>query len=603
MRKFLRLFPYAVRQWPRLLLIASLTVLNSLAVTFQPWPLKLLVDCAFGQEPLPAFLQAFFGLFALSPTAGILILTTALGSLGLFGLQSLFDVGLTRTWAVAGQRMVHDLALDLFRHLQRLPLGFHQRHPIGDSLSRLTTDTWCVYKLTDDLLIAPAQKVLTLLSLGLVAYNLHPELATYALVTMPLMAAATIFFGDRIKRRTHLGRQAQSRLLSFVHQTLSVIPIVQTFDTQSRNRQHYHVLAADAVMLSQKATLLTSVYGLVTGFITVAGTGFIIFMGGRHVLQGTLSLGSFLVFIAYLRTLQSAAESLIRLYGSLKPLEASLERVLEILDTPRDDVPDAPDAPALPAPASGRGPHLRLENVTFGYEPGSPVLRNVTLEAKPGETVALVGPTGAGKSTLVSLLPRFHDPWEGRITIDGRDVRDVSLESLRAQIAILLQEPFLFPTTVAANIAYGRLDASRDDIVAAACAANADAFIRRLPDGYDTVIAERGASLSGGERQRLAIARALLKNAPILILDEPTSALDNETEAQVLEALERLIGGRTTFVIAHRLSTIRRADRIAVLQAGRLMEAGTHDELLAAQGLYHRLHLQQFAHLEPEALV
>jgi len=238
---------------------------------------------------------------------------------------------------------------------------------------------------------------------------------------------------------------------------------------------------------------------------------------------------------------------------------------------------------------------VRIEGVTFGYEPGRATLKGVTLEARPGETVALVGPTGAGKSTLVSLVPRFFDPWQGRVTIDGVDVRDAKLSSVRAQVALVLQEPFLLPLTVAENIAYGRPGATREQVVAAAVAARADDFIRRLPKGYDTVIGEHGATLSGGERQRLSIARALLKDAPILILDEPTSALDAGTESSLLEALEALMAGRTTFIVAHRLSTIRGADRVVVLEDGEVVETGTHEELMAARRTYHRMHTLQFA--------
>jgi ATP-binding cassette subfamily B protein/subfamily B ATP-binding cassette protein MsbA len=307
-------------------------------------------------------------------------------------------------------------------------------------------------------------------------------------------------------------------------------------------------------------------------------------------LTGALSLGSLLVFLAYLRTMQGAAQGLLGTYTRLKSAEAGADRVLEVLET-QERVREAAGARPLPAV---RG-HVRLEAVTFGYEPGRPVLHAISLEAHPGETVALVGPTGAGKSTLVSLLPRFFDPWEGQVRLDGIDLRQLPLAHLRAQIALVLQEPFLLPLSVAENIAYGRPGASPAQIAAAAAAANAASFIERLPQGYDTVIGERGATLSGGERQRLAIARALLKDAPVLILDEPTSALDAGTEALLLEALARLMAGRTTFIIAHRLSNIRDADRIVVLDQGAVVEAGTHQELLAADGLYQRLHSLQFA--------
>jgi ATP-binding cassette subfamily B protein/subfamily B ATP-binding cassette protein MsbA len=280
-------------------------------------------------------------------------------------------------------------------------------------------------------------------------------------------------------------------------------------------------------------------------------------------------------------------------------VEASVDRVFEILSHPEQEVSDRPEARPLPA-RPGRGAHVRFEGVTFGFEPGRPVLNGIDLEARAGETVALVGRTGAGKSTLVSLIARFHDVWSGRVTWDGTDLRALKVASLRAQVSLVLQDPFLFPISVAENIAYGRPGASRAQIVAAAEAANADAFIRGLPHGYDTVLGEGGRDLSGGERQRLAIARALLKDADVLILDEPTSALDAQTEAAVVEALERLMVGRTTFIIAHRLSTIRRADKIAVIEDGRVVECGPHDALVARSGLYRRLHALQVASPRPE---
>lgn len=603
MSKYRRLIPYALRQWPTLLWIGALTVVSSCLTALQPWPLKILVDHALRQAELPSSLRSALSALALTATPGVLIVAAAAASLCIFGLNILLEVGLTWGWSSAGQRMVRSLASALFHRLQRLPLQFHHRNPVGDSLSRLTTDTWCVYKMTDGVLISPIQNVITLAVLGSVAWKLHAELAAYALLTAPLMAVATLYFGKRLKHRVRLGREAQSRLLSFVHQTLSSIPVVQAFAAETRNWQRFQNLAADAVALSQRGTLLMSSYGLVTGLITTAGTAIIIYVGGRQVLAGTLTVGSFLVFLAYLRNLQGTAESLLKLYGSLKPMEASMDRVLEVLEAQPDEVREAVGATPLALAPAGKGEPVCLENVTFGYEPDRPVLQDVTLEAKPGETVALVGPTGAGKSTLVSLIPRFFDPWRGRVTIAGTDVREVSLASLRAHIAMVLQEPFLFPGTIAENIGYGRLNATREEIVAAAQAASADAFIQQLPHSYDTAIGERGATLSGGERQRLAIARAILKDAPVLILDEPTSALDAQTEAWLLEALERLMAGRTTFIIAHRLSTIRRADRIAVLHLGRIVESGTHDDLLAAHGLYHRLHSLQFGRAKEELAV
>ena len=591
------LLRYPMRHWIILMAILGLTMVASAVTVLQPLPVKILVDYALGNTAIPASLQTVLDPFNLTLTRAKLIVVAAAASLGFYALNAALDVGLNWAWSAAGQRMVYELSESLFQRLQRLSLLFHSRYTVGDFLNRLSGDTYCVYTLSSALLIAPAQHLFTLATIGFVAWQLDSVLTLLSLAVTPMMAGSALMLGARIKRLTSRNREVQSRLFSLVHQTFTAIPIVQAFAVENRNQQQFRQLTANAVTLAQRDVLLRNTYNLANGFVTTIGTAVVLYVGGQRVLLGTTTIGSLLVFLAYLQSLQNAFGGLFAIYGKLKSLEANMERVLEVLDA-KEGVQDTPGAKVL-LPDRVQG-HIRLEQVSFGYNPNYPVLQEVTLEARPGETVALVGATGAGKSTLASLIPRFFDPWQGQVLFDGVDVRQLQLNSLRAQIALVLQEPFLLPLSIAQNIAYGRPTASRSEIVAAAQAANAEEFIEQLPQGYDTVIGERGATLSGGQKQRLAIARALLKDASVLILDEPTSALDAHTEALLLEALERLMVGRTTFIIAHRLSTIRNADRIIVLEQGRIAEMGSHHELLAAGGVYYRLYSRQFSGLPQE---
>ncbi|MCK8602052.1 ABC transporter ATP-binding protein [Desulfoferrobacter suflitae] len=592
MNRYRRLLKYTFQQWPLLLIILVLSICASAIAALQPWPMKILVDYALDGAALPETLQSLLEALTLQTSPALLVLSAALGSLGFYALNSLVDVALSWAWTAAGQNMVYGLAADLFRHLQRLSLLFHTRHGVGDSLSRLSGDTWCIYTATNQLLVSPMKNVLTLVVVTAVAWHLDRQLALLSLAMAPLLGWSALFFGRRLKIRTRNNREAESRLLSFVHQTMSAIPVVQAFTAERRNGRRFRELATSAVGLSQRGILVKNSFEFANEFILTVGTAIVLFAAGKRVLSGALTLGSLLIFLAYLRSLQGACRGLLGIYGGVRSVSANIDRVLEILET-QEGVWDLPGARAVVWP--GRGVAVAFDGVTFGYEAGRPILQEITLAVRPGETVALVGATGAGKSTLVSLIPRFFDPWEGRILFNGLDIREVTLSSLRSQVSLVLQEPFLLPLSIAENIAYGRPGASREEMVAAARAANAEEFIGRLPQGYETVLGERGASLSGGERQRLSIARALLKDAPVVLLDEPTSSLDAGTEALLLEALERLMEGRTTFIIAHRLSTIRGADRILVMDRGRIVESGTHEELLAARGAYFRLDACQAA--------
>ncbi len=599
MHRYRQLFRYAWRRWPGLVVIVALTVVSSAATALQPWPLKLLVDYALGDAATPGWLADPLMGLGIDPTPLVLVMVAAAAGLGLFFLRSAVSNGLTWFWSAVGERMVYDLSADLYRRLLHLSLTYHKRSFVGDLLSRLTSDSYCVYKVVSNLLVSPLQQVFTLVSIGVLAWRLNPHLTMLSFVVAPVLGGLALYFGGRLKRQSLRYRQGEARLVSFVHQTLTAIPVVQAFGTEGRNRRRFDELARQFVGYAQEGNVLKEANQLANGLVTTLGRVVILYVGSLQVLSGALTIGSLLVFLAYVDSIQSAFRSLFGLYGELKYAEAKIDRVFEVIEA-EDEVPVAPSAYALPAPARG---DIRLESLTFGYRLGEPVLWDVSLQIEPEETVALVGPTGAGKSTLISLLFRFFDPWQGSVYIDGHDVRGLQLESLRSQIALVLQEPFLLPLSVAENIAYGRPGATRAEIEAAAEAANAAEFIAGMPEGYETVLGERGATLSGGQRQRLAIARALLKDAPIVVLDEPTSALDATTEAGLMEALDRLMERRTVVVIAHRFTTVQRADRILFLKSGRIAETGSHADLLCAGGSYYKFYAHHFGAVDMEEVM
>jgi ATP-binding cassette, subfamily B, bacterial len=489
--------------------------------------------------------------------------------------------------AGVGGRIRYALGADLLDHLQRLSVRFHGRARTGDLVRRVTSDSDCVNHLLIGAVLPALTSLGSLATMFAIMWQLDPILALVAVGAMAPLGAVIKLTAPRMTQRTYEQQVLEGQMMALAEQTLSVLAVVQAFGREEHEDSRFAGLAGHTIHASLRALSSELQYKVGMDATTAAGTALVMGIGGFQVLQGSLTVGSLLVFLSYLASLHASLETLAYLGPGFASAAAGARRVFEVLDA-AEEVRDAPGAKPLPSRPAGQRGRVRLEGVTFGYEPGRPVLHDVTLEARPGEVVALVGPTGAGKSSLVSLVPRFFDPWQGRVTFDGTDLRELQLASLRAQVAIVLQDPYLLPLTVAENIAYGRPDATREEIVAVAVAANADRFIRRLPEGYDTVIGERGVTLSGGEKQRLAIARALVKDAPVLILDEPTSALDAGTEALLLEGLQRLMVGRTTFIIAHRLSTLKQADRILVLHGGRTMEIGSPDELLAANGYYRR---------------
>jgi ATP-binding cassette subfamily B protein/subfamily B ATP-binding cassette protein MsbA len=580
----LRLLRYAAAGWRGWLFIVVVTLASSLVALLQPWPLQIIIDHVLLPRPMagPAA-WASRSLPGAETPQGLLAWMVVAG-LTIFALTSAADVFLVRAWVLVGQRMVYRLAADLFAHTQRRSLLFHSRNSVGDSLSRITGDSWCVYKVADTLLLTPTYALFLTAGMVVLMARMDLGLTLLAVAVAPFLAATSLVIGRRLRGLTRARREVESRIQSHVQRALSGVAVVQAFTQEGREHREFDDLARAALQAQRRSLLLGGLYNLVSGLILSLGMGGVLWLGARHVLSGQLSVGGLLVFLAYLASLQAQFKAFVTSYTAFQEVGASVDRVWEVLEAD-PEVPQRPGAPALP-PVAGR---VRLENVTFGYEPDRPVLRNVSLEVVPGQVVAIVGATGAGKTTLAGLITRFFDPWQGRVRIDGHDVRDVQVKSLRSQIGLVPQDPFLFPLTIGENIAFGRPGAAWEEIERAARDANLADFIASLPRGYETVVGERGATLSGGERQRLSIARALLRDAPILILDEPTSALDARTEKGLFEALQRLMKGRTTFIIAHRLSTIRNADLVVVLQQGAVVETGTHDELLDRGGIYARL--------------
>ena len=579
---------YALHRWRGLLAVLAIMLARIGLDLLKPWPLKVLVDHGLGSEPLTPVLAGLAAALPASGTREGLIAWSIAATVVLFLLA--WAIGVASAYANIGfgQRMVYDLATDLFSHLQRLSLRFHNRHPVGDSLRRVTTDCGCVSAIVKDALLPIVTSVITLLAMFAVMWRMEPRLTLVSVVVVPWLFFVLRRYMQPMIDCSYAQQQTEGRMYEVMERTLSAIPVVQAFGREPACDRQFAKTTDDAVDAAVAAASVGVRFKVLITLGSACGTAAIVWIGAQSVLDGRLTVGSLLVFLAYLAALYAPLEALTYGPAATQAASGSARRVLEVFETNRD-VDDRPGARRL----TGLQGTVRLEHVTFGYDEGRPVLHDVSLEVRPGETVAIVGPSGAGKSTLVSLVPRLYDPWQGRITVDGIDVRDIELKSLRSRIALVLQDAFLFPISIADNIAYGKPHASRRDIEASARAANAHDFIARLPQGYDTIVGEGGTSLSGGERQRISIARALLKDAPILILDEPTSAVDAITEASLLEATRRLMKGRATIIIAHRMSTVAGANRLAVLDQGKVVETGTHAQLLQTRGVYARYHAMQ----------
>jgi len=584
-KDMMRLVLDLVRPYRGWLIIVFIAMIVETAMSLaSPWPLKIIIDNVVGKHKLPEFLTWLrdfsFGEHTLA-LAGVAAVGTVLIAI-IGAVAGYIDNYYTESVA---QYVANDLRERIYHHLQRLSLKYYDTHQVGNLLSTITTDVGTIQSFASTALLAILIDGLNIVGmLGLMLY-LNFDFALVAVGVTPFLLLFVARFKKAVKNATHEVRKHQSDIVAVVQQGLESVRTVKAFGRQEMEESRLDVVSQETVKAALKARRVKSLLSPIVSVTVAACVAFVLWRGAGLILKDAMTVGALTVFLSYLNKFFKPVQDLAKMTNVIAQAAVGLERVQAILDA---------DA-IIPQKSDARDPgqlkgDIVFDHVAFAYDPAAPVLRDINLAIKPGQRIGVCGPTGGGKSTVLSLIPRFYDATAGRVLIDGADVRDLKLDALRSNVGFVLQDTVLFVGSIHDNIAYGRPEATQDEIIAAAKMANAHDFISQMPKGYDSLVGERGLTLSGGQRQRIGIARAVLRNSPILILDEPTAALDTESEKLVMEALERLMKGRTVITIAHRLSTIRDADKIVVLKAGVVAEEGTHDELVKRGGVYAELY-------------